>query len=136
MTREEVVRFIQEVKFGYLATVAADNTPRVRPLAICQIYGNELHFFTFSVTRKVAEIEAHPQVEVVWSKTDERSQVRIRGKAALVEDEAVQQQFRDDNPMVAQMLPPEAQHMFRLYSIRPDKVEVALGLVPYTEVAW
>jgi uncharacterized pyridoxamine 5'-phosphate oxidase family protein len=136
VTREEVVKFIQEVRFGCLATVAADNTPRVRPVAIYQVYGDELFFFTFSITRKVAEIEAHPQVEVVWSKMAESAQVRIRGQAAVVEDQAMQQRFRDDNPMVAELLPAGAEHLFRLYSLRPETVEMAVGLVPYTEVVW
>ena len=136
MTRDAVVKFIQEVRFGCLATVAADNTPRVRPVGIYQVYGDKLYFFTFSITRKVAEMEANPQVEVVWSKMAETSQVRIRGKALVVDDGAIQQRFREDNPIVAQLLPAEAQHLFRLYSIRPEKVEMAQGLVPYTEVAW
>jgi hypothetical protein len=34
------------------------------------------------------------------------------------------------------MLPPGFEHMFCLYSITPEKVEVAEGLVPYTEIAW
>ena len=34
MTRSEVIEFIQQVQFGYLATVGADNAPRVRPISI------------------------------------------------------------------------------------------------------
>jgi uncharacterized pyridoxamine 5'-phosphate oxidase family protein len=136
MTRDEVIQYIQDVHFGYLATVGSDNAPRVRPVGIDNVYGDELYFFTFSNTRKVAEIKANPQVEVVWSKLEEISQVRISGKAVVVEDEAIQQRFREDNPIVARLLPEGAQHLFRLYSIRPEKVEMAKGLVPYTEVAW
>lgn len=135
-TRDEVTKFIQEAQFGYLATVGADNAPRVRPVAIKDIYGDDLYFFTFSNTRKVAEMAANPQVEVVWAKVEELSQVRIKGKAVVVEDEAIQQRFREDNPIVARMLPPGAQHLFRLYKITPETVSMAKGLVPYTEIAW
>jgi len=136
MTRSEVIEFIQQVQFGYLATVGADNAPRVRPISIKDVYGDDLYFFTFATTRKVAEIAANPQVEVVWAKEAELSQVRIEGKAEVVEDPAVEQRFRQDNPMIAKILPEGAQHLFRLYKVKPEKVYVAEGMVPYVEIAW
>jgi uncharacterized pyridoxamine 5'-phosphate oxidase family protein len=137
MTRDKVVEFINKVKFGYLATVDADNAPRVRPVGMNTIYGDALYFFTFSNTRKVAEIDAHPQVEVVWCNPMEQAQVRIRGKMLVEQDEAIQQQFKDDNPMVANLLPPGAPpQLFRLYRLEPQVVEMAEGLVPYTQIAW
>jgi uncharacterized pyridoxamine 5'-phosphate oxidase family protein len=42
VTREEVIKYIQEVEFGYLATVGADGAPRVRPIGIKNIYGDDL----------------------------------------------------------------------------------------------
>ena len=136
MTRSEVIEFIQQVQFGYLATVGADNAPRVRPISIKDVYGDDLYFFTFATTRKVAEIAANPQVGVVWAKEAELSQVRIEGKAEVVEDPAVEQRFRQDNPMIAKILPEGAQHLFRLYKVKPEKVCVAEGMVPYVEIAW
>jgi uncharacterized pyridoxamine 5'-phosphate oxidase family protein len=136
MTRDEVVEYIKQVQFGYLATVGADNAPRVRPVSIKDVYGDDLYFFTFSTTRKVAEMEANPQVEVVWSKPEETSQVRVSGTAVAVDDEAVHGSFLEDNPIASKILPEGTQHLFRLYKIQPDKVEMAKGLVPYTEVAW
>jgi hypothetical protein len=87
-------------------------------------------------TRKVAEIDAHPQVEVVWSKLDEQSQVRIGGTMAVEEDPEVIRQFKADNPIVANLLPAPVQHLFRLYRLEPAKVYWAEGMVPYTEVNW
>jgi uncharacterized pyridoxamine 5'-phosphate oxidase family protein len=136
MTREEVEAYIREVKFGYLATVGADNAPRVRPVAIKDVYGDDLYFFTFTTTRKVAEIEANPQVEVAWSKIVDQSQVRVSGRLLVEEDPAIQQRFKEDNPVVSNMLPEGAAHLFRLYRLEPEKVHLAKGLVPYTEVAW
>jgi uncharacterized pyridoxamine 5'-phosphate oxidase family protein len=136
MTRDEVIAYIQQVHFGYLATLGADNAPRVRPIGIYNVYGDDLYFFTFSNTRKVAEMDSNPYVEVAWSKLEEQSQVRIRGKVAVVEDERIQQRFREDNPVVAKLLPEGAQHLFRLYRLQPKNVEMAKGLVPYTKIAW
>jgi uncharacterized pyridoxamine 5'-phosphate oxidase family protein len=81
-------------------------------------------------------MEANPHVEVVWAKLKELSQVRVRGKTMVVKDEAVIQRFKEDNPMVAKILPSGAEHLFCLFKIEPEKVEVAKGLVPYEEVVW
>jgi len=136
MNREEVIAYIQEVHFGFLATVGSDEQPHVRPIGIHTVYDDSLYFFTFSHTRKVAEMENNPQVEVVWSNLGEQSQVRIRGKVFQETHESIQQKFIADNPMVGKLLPPEAQHLFRLYRLQPDMVEAAEGLVPYTAVDW
>jgi uncharacterized pyridoxamine 5'-phosphate oxidase family protein len=136
MTREEVIAYIQKVHFGYLATIGADGAPRVRPVGIKDVYGDNVYFFTFVTTRKVAEIEANPRVEVVWCNLADQSQVRIRGTMAVEEDPSIQEQFKRDNPIVHNLLPPEAPHLFRLYKLQPEKVYMAKGMVPYTEVAW
>ena len=136
MKRKEVEAYIREVRFGYLATVDADNAPRVRPVGIKDVYGDDLYFFTFVTTRKVAEIENNPKVEVVWSKLTDQSQVRISGKMVVEEDPAIQRQFKEDNPIVANLLPEGAPDLFRLYKLQPEVVHMAQGLVPYEEVAW
>jgi nitroimidazol reductase NimA-like FMN-containing flavoprotein (pyridoxamine 5'-phosphate oxidase superfamily) len=79
MTRDQIIDYIRDVKFGYLATADADGAPRVRPIGITTVYGDDLYFFTFSTTRKVAEMEANPRVEVVWSKLEQVTQVRVSG---------------------------------------------------------
>ena len=136
MDKQEVVSYIKDVHFGYLATVGRDNCPRVRPIAVHSVYNDCLYFFTFGHTRKVTEMENNPHVEVVWSKLEEQSQVRISGEVALETSEEIQQQFIADNPMVTKMLPPEAQHLFRLYRFTPVTIIAAPGLVPYEKVAW
>jgi uncharacterized pyridoxamine 5'-phosphate oxidase family protein len=136
MTRSEVIAYIQDIKFGYLATVDAGNAPRVRPVGMYTVYGDALYFFTMANTRKTTEIDNNPHVEVVWSKLEEQSQVRISGQMIVEEDEAIIQQFKADNPIVANLLPDAVQHLFRLYKLVPDKVYWAKGMVPYTEIAW
>ena len=136
MNREEVISYIQKIHFGYLATIGEDEQPHVRPIGIHTVYDDSLYFFTFSHTRKVTEMENNPWVEVVWSDLSEQSQVRIQGKVFQETSELIQQQFKADNPMVGKLLPLEAQHLFRLYRLQPDTVEVAEGLVPYEVVDW
>jgi uncharacterized pyridoxamine 5'-phosphate oxidase family protein len=135
-TRDQVVAFIDEVKFAYLATLGTDGAPRARPLAAHTVYGDAVYFFTFRPTRKVAELAAHPQAELVWCRLQDRAQVRMRGPVALEQDAEVQARFKADNPVVAQMLPPGAEHLFALFRLTPEVVEAVVGLKPYTQVVW
>jgi uncharacterized pyridoxamine 5'-phosphate oxidase family protein len=91
---EQVNEFIKEVKFAYLATLGTDNAPRVRPLAAYTVYGDAVYFFTFRMTRKVAELTAHPQAELVWARMTDNAQVRMRGTVTLEEDAEVQARFK------------------------------------------
>ena len=38
--------------------------------------------------------------------------------------------------IVANLLPEAAQHLFCLYKLQPEAVEMAEGMVPYTKVDW
>lgn len=135
-TREQVIGFIKEVKFAYLATLGTDGVPRVRPLAAHTVYGDSVYFFTFMTTRKVAEIAAHPKAELVWARLQDSAQVRMRGSVSLEEDAEVQARFRADNPMVARVLPPGAERLFALVKLTPETVEAVVGLKPYSQIAW
>lgn len=135
-TRNQVIDFIQEAKFAYLATLGTDGDPRARPLAAYTVYGDAVYFFTFKSTRKVAELAAHPRAELVWARLQDNAQVRMRGPVALEEDAEVVARFKADNPIVAQMLPPGAEHMFALFKLMPEVVEAVVGLKPYNQVAW
>jgi uncharacterized pyridoxamine 5'-phosphate oxidase family protein len=136
MTREQAIEFIKQVHIGYLATIDTENKPQVRPVAVDTFYDDELYFFTFCTTRKVAEMAAHPQVEVCWTNVENLTQVRFSGRSAVVTDEGIQKRFKEDNPKVAELLPPEAAQLFQLYKVIPEKVEAAVGLVPYEQIAW
>ena len=135
-TREQVIEFIEDVKFAHLATLGTDNVPRARPLAAHTVYGDAVYFFTFKTTRKVAEIVAHPQAELVWTRLQDNAQVRMRGPVTPEEDAQVQARFKTDNPMVGRMLPPGAEHLFALLKLTPEVVEAVVGLKPYAQVAW
>ena len=135
-TRDQVVEFIRDVKFAYLATLGTDGVPRARPLAAHTVYGDAVYFFTFKTTRKVGELAAHPHAELVWARLQDNAQVRMRGQVVLEEDSEVQARFKAGNPMVARMFPPGAEQLFALFKLAPEVVEAVVGLKPYTQIAW
>ena len=135
-TREDVVALIQQVHFGQLATVNAEGAPRVRPVGIKDVYGDDIYFMTLAMTRKVAEIAANPRVEVNWTNPAAQAQVRVEGVVELVHDEVVIERFMSDNADVAGLLPPGTDQFIQIYRVKPSKVWMAKGMVPYTDVEW
>jgi uncharacterized pyridoxamine 5'-phosphate oxidase family protein len=135
-TREQVIAFIQEVRFGYLATRGTSRTPRIRPVGIKSVSGNDVYLVAVNNARKGNELTTERQVEVVWTQQGTDKQVRIRGQVVAADEAEVARRFREDNPHVARMLPSGAEPFFRLYRLSPEKVETSVGLTPYTEAAW
>ena len=85
-TRETITRIIKSCVYGDLATISADGkSPSVRP--VCAFLQDDLTILvpTHIKTRKIAEIEAHPEVEICFV-DKEHWQVRARGAAEVVED--------------------------------------------------
>lgn len=136
MDQAEITRYIRESRIACLASVDEEGAPRVRPMGMGTVYDGRIYFFSFATTSKVSEFATDSRVEIVWSRPDEHSQVRVCGSVALEEDTCVVRRFRKDNPVVDRMVPSEAAPRFRLYRVEPQKVRVALGFVPYTEVPW
>jgi uncharacterized pyridoxamine 5'-phosphate oxidase family protein len=136
MDRQQVIKYIKDVKFGYLATLGLDNTPSVRPMGIHTVYGNQLYFFTMKNSPKVMEINNKPVAEIVWAKHDEQSQLRIKGNIEQVNDEDIRQQFIKDNPIIDLILPKDAQHLIGIYRLKPERIFFSPGLVPYEEIHW
>ena len=136
MNKKQVVEFIKDVKFGYLATVGSDNTPSVRPMGIHTVYGDHLYFFTMINSQKVREMDEKPVAEIVWAKHEEQSQLRIKASIEPVNGEAMRQQFMNDNPIIKKILPKEAQHLIRIYRLLPERIFFAPGLVRYEEIHW
>jgi len=135
-TREEVIALIQQVHFGQLATVNAEGAPRVRPVGIKDVYGDEIYFMTLAMTRKVSEMVVDPRVEVNWLNLTAMSQVRVEGVVELVHDEAIIERFMSDNADVAGLLPPGTDQFIQIYRVKPSKVWMAKGMVPYSDVEW
>ncbi len=135
-TREQVIAFIQEVRFGYLATRGKGRTLRVRPVGIKSLSGNDVYLVAVNNARKEKEPVVERQAEVVWTQQSTNTQVRIRGQIVATDEAEAARRFREDNPRIARMLPPGAEPFFRLYKLIPEKVETSLGVLPYAEVAW
>ena len=137
MTKEEAKKYIGKVHIGHLATIGLDNKPRVRPVGASIFYGDDVYFFTLSTRSKHAEMQANPNVEIVWFTFEDEVQVHIKGKAVLVEDEALRQRFREQVGVIDNLVPEDLRQFYLLYKIQPEKVEMSKGFATsYTEIPW
>ena len=59
---EEIMKFLQESKVFYLATVEGDQ-PRVRPMGFVMIYKDRLYFSTNNTKEMYKQMKANPKVE-------------------------------------------------------------------------
>jgi uncharacterized pyridoxamine 5'-phosphate oxidase family protein len=134
--RNQIIALIQKTRIGYLATVDASHTPRVRPIDAGVVLDGEVCFSTFSNSRKVSHLESNPRVEVVWL-SEEMEQVRLSGEAVAVEDEITRQRYLRENPSAAQMFEGEVSSKYRLYRIGQVKAEyMGPDDAGYQDVAW
>ena len=126
-TRETIVRIIKSCVYGNLATVAADGSaPSVRP--VCAFLEDDLSILVPSHvrTRKIAEIERCANVEICFVDA-EHWQVRVAGRAELVDDVAVKRRLVETtlSPKLWRGFFPEGEkdEQFILYRIVPRSFE-------------
>ena len=126
-TRDTICRIIKSCVYGDLATVAADGRgARVRP--VCAFLEPDMTLLvpTHSATRKIAEIERCPEVEICFVDS-EHWQVRAAGPAERVADVAVKKRLIETtlSPKLWRGFFPAAEDdaNFVLYRIRPRAFE-------------
>lgn len=78
---------IQKAKFPMLATMDGDQ-PRVRPVSPVKVDGFTIYIANLRSYAKTAQIKANSKVELCYMDED-HNQVRITGKAEVVDDRAL-----------------------------------------------
>jgi uncharacterized pyridoxamine 5'-phosphate oxidase family protein len=98
---DEVAAFISAVPDFYLATVDADNRPRVRPFGLALAFNGHLWFCTSNQKKVFAEIQNNPYVEVCSFNSKEGAWIRVSGKAVVANELAVKQKIFEKAPGIA-----------------------------------
>lgn len=84
---EHLCELIQDIPVAMLTTVASDGSLHSRPMVnINEKFDGDLWFFTSHDDPKVAEIQAHPQVNVSFAAPNKHQYVSATGKAEVVRD--------------------------------------------------
>ena len=85
-TAERFREIAEAAPFPLLVTVGADAHPSARPMDLLRFDGRSMWFATSRSSRKVAEIEAHPKVTVVFVDNIRFNYAYLHGQASIVTD--------------------------------------------------
>ncbi|MEE7546712.1 pyridoxamine 5'-phosphate oxidase family protein [Xanthomonas sp. Kuri4-1] len=86
---KQLAELIREVDVAMLTTVAHDGRLVSRPLGTQEVeFDGDLWFATAADSPKVAEIIAHPRVNVAYASPSRNSYVSVAGVARIVDDRA------------------------------------------------
>jgi uncharacterized pyridoxamine 5'-phosphate oxidase family protein len=95
---DEVAAFISATPDFYVATVDANNRPRVRPFGIAISLNGHLWFCTNSQKKVYLELQSNPYVEVCSYNSKDGAWIRVSGKSVVVDDRAVKQKIFEVSP--------------------------------------
>lgn len=97
MTREEIIRFINENQACHLATLE-DGKPRVRGMMAYRADSSGVIFHTGTAKALSRQIRKDPHVEACFNSKD--TQVRVSGVAEIVEDLALKKEIVAARPFM------------------------------------
>lgn len=113
---------IREAKFPMLATVDAENRPRVRPVSPVRVDPDfTIYIANLASYHKTEEIAANPAVELAYLAPG-HDQIRISGRAENVTDPSLVDEIWAANPLLRQYLGSPENPEFILYRIVPERV--------------
>lgn len=94
---EKLWEIVEESEIALLITLA-DGYPRVRPMTLVA-YEEEggVWFATSKASRKVEEIGKNPNVTVCFLNLEGSAYAQLFGKAEVIEDRAVKEEFWDED---------------------------------------
>ena len=113
-------RVMEGAKFPMLATVHGGQ-PRVRPVSPVKVEGFTVYVANLRRYGKTAEIEANPLVELCYLDGN-HDQVRITGRAEVLNDAAVMEEIWSGNPLLRRYLGSPDNPELVVYRIVPERV--------------
>ncbi len=83
----KVAELVDQARICMLTTMTTDGRHVSRPMALQDVeFDGDLWFFAMGDSAKVAEIQAHPQVNVAFSDDKHQAWTSVSGPATLVHD--------------------------------------------------
>ena len=98
---DEILKFLQEAKVFYLATVEGDQ-PRVRPMGFVMKYKDRLYFSTNNTKEMYKQMQANPKVEFCAMGGDNKT-LRIYGKVAFDAERETKVKALESSPGLQRM---------------------------------
>lgn len=111
---------IVEAKFPMFATIDGDQ-PRLRPVSPVRVDGFTIYIANLRSYHKTREIAENSKVELCYLAPN-HDQVRITGRAGILDDDALLAQIWDDNPLLRRYLGSVDNPALIIYKVCPERV--------------
>ncbi|GLI53541.1 pyridoxamine 5'-phosphate oxidase family protein [Thermodesulfovibrio yellowstonii] len=92
MNKTEILKFINSNPVCHLATLDGDQ-PRVRAMLIYRADENGILLQTWSFKNVFKQLQQNPNVELCFNSSDGSIQIRVSGKAKLVENQSLKEEI-------------------------------------------
>ncbi|MFC1945917.1 pyridoxamine 5'-phosphate oxidase family protein [Chloroflexota bacterium] len=117
MTKAEIIELIKANRVCFMATVEG-NKPHVRAFAIHDADENGIIIQTWTLKDVHQQILNNPEVELCFTDLKAGIQVRISGKAEIIEDLAIKQEVVEDHPFIKPTVEEKGYDVVALYRVR------------------
>jgi general stress protein 26 len=111
---------MKAAKFPMLASLDGDQ-PRLRPVSPVRTDGFTVYVANLRAYHKTVEIAANPRVELCYL-NESHDQVRITGRAEILQDAALLRSIWEANPLLRQYLGTIENPALIVYRIVPTRV--------------
>ena len=115
---------VKKVRFPMLSTIDGDQA-RVRPVSPVRTDGFVVYIANLKSYGKTAEIEINPKVEICYLDED-HNQVRITGKAEIVNDRKLLEDIWNANKLLQHYLGSIDNPQLLVYKVNPVRVRFML----------
>jgi uncharacterized pyridoxamine 5'-phosphate oxidase family protein len=114
---DEIAAFISATPDFYVATVDAQNRPRVRPFGIAVSLNGHFWFCTNSQKKVYAEIQNNPYVEICSYDAKGGAWIRVSGKAVIEDNVAVKEKIFEASPQLATIYQNAGNPIFKVFYV-------------------
>jgi uncharacterized pyridoxamine 5'-phosphate oxidase family protein len=138
VTKTEVIEFLNANPTCYFAT-SEGNKPRVRALRMVRADEKGILIQTMEGKDLPKQLKDNPQVEICFYNAERNVQVRVAGKATLVEDTALQKEVLEQRPFLKPLVERKglsAMPVFRIVECAAYVWTMETNFVPKVYVKW
>ena len=117
MNKEEILEFIRGVRIAYVATME-ENRPHVRALSIYKADESGILLQVWKIKDIHKQLQKNPEIELCFADPQKSVQVRVSGRAELVEDPSLIEQVIEDRPFMKPIVAARGLDVVALYRIK------------------
>ena len=117
MTKAEILNLIKANRTCFMATVEG-NKPHVRGMGIYDVNENGIIIQTWTIKDIHQQIVNNPEVELCFNDFKAGIQVRVSGKAEIIDDLSFKQKVVEDRPFMKLTVEEKGYDVVALYRVK------------------